>query len=216
MINFGIRIINYAFGSSLALLAYLFVKPEWSRLNEELKIKMGVLVPKVADDLGFLPSALVACEDIRFFEHRGADLYSIVRASIRLAQGRSVEGASTITQQLVRVYTNDYRLSIHRKIREILLATLVDIHFSKQDQIRLYLHRAYFGWRMNGLTQAASRLEYPSPYSIEHAAEIAARLKYPEPEFLSPQRKRQISYRAAFIIGNLEKGRNVYGNSKTI
>lgn len=216
MNNLGIRTLNYAFGFVVSFFAFLCVRSDWQRLSDGIKTKMRVLGPKLNDDLGHLPAALVVCEDIRFFEHRGVDLYSIFRASIRFVRGRSVEGASTITQQLVRVYTDDYHFSLRRKVREILLATLVDLHFSKQDQIRLYLHKAYFGWRMNGLTQAAGRLMYPAPYAIEHAAEIAARLKYPEPEFPSPQRQRQITCRAAFIMGMLEKLRNTYGNSKTL
>jgi membrane carboxypeptidase/penicillin-binding protein len=216
VINFGIRVVNYALGAALSVLAYLIVRSAWRSLNTRLQTEKIALGQKINEDLGFLPAALIVCEDIRFFEHRGADLYSITRAATRFASGRSLEGASTITQQLVRVYTKDHRFSLRRKTREILLATLVDRHFSKQDQIRLYIHRAYFGWRMNGIIQAANRLGYAPPYSIEQAAEVAARLKYPEPECPSPQRQRKIAYRAEFIQTKLKKVRKLNGNSPSL
>lgn len=206
MNNFGISIANYVFGRALSVVARFLVRSNWIRLYADLRRERDAFESKLDADLGLLPDALVVCEDIRFYEHRGVDLYSIARATTRIVLGHSLEGASTLTQQLVRVYTQDYRFSLRRKVKEILLATLVDRHFSKQDQIRLYLCRAYFGWRMNGVTQAKHRLGYSSPYSAEHAAEIAARLKYPEPEFPSPQMQTKIANRAKYILAMLEQG----------
>lgn len=195
-----IRILNSVFGVSIRVLALVCVRSKWHLLLIQLRNKTQSTDYLDCHNLGFLPAALIACEDARFLEHNGVDFYSIIRATVRLLLKHSVEGASTITQQLVRVYTRDYRFSLHRKMVEVLLATLVDRHFSKEDQIRLYLIRAYFGWRMNGLTQATHRLQYTRPYSIEQAAEIAARLKYPEPEVCSIKRRQQIDKRVKHVM----------------
>ncbi len=205
MFKFSIRLINYLLGYGLAHVALICVGERWKNLHKDLLNQIISLGELSNDDVGFLSETLVVCEDVRFFEHSGVDLYAIARASTRFVLKESIEGASTITQQLVRVYTKDYRFEIGRKLREILLATLVDKHFSKQDQIRLYLHRAYFGWRMNGLSQALARLKYSFPLSPEQSAEISARLKYPEPEFPSKQRKQQIAFRVEFILETLKK-----------
>ena len=63
-------------------------------------------------------------------------------------------GASTINQQLVRVLTNRYERTFKRKVKEILLASLVARAIPKTDIPGIYLSVAYFGWRMNGLVQA--------------------------------------------------------------
>ena len=144
--------------------------------------------------------ALVAGEDHRFFQHCGVDCKAILRACIRAARGMKIEGASTITQQLVRVLTQRYDRSVRRKVREILLACVLDRTLSKDAQLIYYLHVAYFGWRMNGIRQAMNRLGISTHMTEEQAAQIIARLKYPEPKHASPELSARIASRAAYIV----------------
>jgi membrane peptidoglycan carboxypeptidase len=208
-IAYSIRTINSGFGFVLRVSARVLIRSKWTRLHDQLRSERQSFAYPTCSDMGVLPAALVACEDNRFFEHRGVDLYSVVRACVRLASRHSIEGASTITQQLVRVYTNDYQFNLQRKLREVLLATLVDRHFSKEDQINLYLARAYFGWRMNGLRQVSDRLGYSPPYSAQQAAEIVARLKYPEPEIIGPRRGLQIANRVQHVLSLIRNSEQV-------
>jgi len=206
-IAYSIRTTNSGFGFVLRASARVFVRSKWIKLHEQLLLERRRIVFQEGVARGMLSVALVACEDNRFLEHRGIDFYSIVRACVRFSSRHSIEGASTITQQLVRVYTKDYQFNLQRKLREVLLATLVDSHFSKEDQISLYLARAYFGWRMSGLKQVSDRLGYCPPYSAHQAAEIVSRLKYPEPRITGTKRSHQIANRVQHVlslIGNSE------------
>lgn len=184
-----------------------FFMDQWQVLRNDLLARKAVARNLLPLDLGHLPIALVVCEDKRFFSHYGVDVYSVARALHRAMTRRSTEGASTITQQLVRVYTHDYRYSLARKVKEIALATLADEILTKDEQIRLYLLEAYFGWRMNGLLQITHRLDYPMPFSTRHAAEIVARLKYPEPCTPSNTRCKQIGARVNHILALIDKDR---------
>ena len=188
--------------------ARLFFGTQWRSLKESLLSSKPLADSSIPLDLGHLPTALVACEDKRFHSHCGVDIYSIGRALFRAITRRSTEGASTITQQLVRVYSGDYRYSVGRKIKEIALATLADELLTKNEQVRLYLYRAYFGWKMNGLSQATYRLGCAAPFSETDAAEIVARLKYPEPHNSSPARKSQIQARVSHILELTKEGRS--------
>lgn len=177
-----------------------FFVSQWEPLKASFLTSKPLVDSSIPSDLGHLPAALVACEDKRFLSHRGIDIYSIARALFRATTRRSTEGASTITQQLVRVYSGDYRYSVRRKLKEIALATIADELLTKNEQIRLYLYKAYFGWKMNGLNQAAQRLGYSAPFSKTDAAEIVARLKYPEPHNPSGARRSQIQARVRHIL----------------
>jgi len=90
--------------------------------------------------------AVVCAEDRRYFSHSGVSYLSIIRAIYRRHGG-----ASTINMQLVRVVTGRYEISISRKLREIIIATIIDIKYSKIDILRAYLGYSYYGSNINGL-----------------------------------------------------------------
>lgn len=198
--------VNYLAATFGRIAARLFFATQWRPLRESLLSSKLLADSSIPPDLGHLPVALVACEDKRFHSHRGVDIYSIGRALFRAITCRNTEGASTITQQLVRVYSGDYRYSVRRKIKEIALATLADELLTKNEQIRLYLYKAYFGWKMNGLSQTTHRLGCTAPFSKTDAAEIVARLKYPEPHNPSAARKSQIEARVSHILALTKEG----------
>jgi penicillin-binding protein 1A len=144
---------------------------------------------------------LVAGEDHRFYSHQGVDFIAIVRAIWKRFRFNIIEGASTIEQQLVRVLTGNYERRLKRKIKEIMLATLLSRAFPKEDMAKIYLTIAYYGWRMNGFKQACIRLKLnPRNITVTQAASLVARLKYPEPQNPSSARTLQIYNRVHYIL----------------
>jgi len=101
--------------------------------------------------------AVVAIEDRRFYEHRGVDLYRIAGASWKnYKEGRIIQGASTITQQMVGLAKLDRREKTwERKIKEALLALKVEQEYSKDEILALYLNWVYFGSGAYGIEAAA-------------------------------------------------------------
>jgi membrane peptidoglycan carboxypeptidase len=191
-----IGLANIAGAALLRPVALIVYQKEWHHLQSRLNASIATAS---ALQLDTVEEVLVVAEDKRFRQHRGIDLYGIARAIFRLLLKRKLEGASTITQQLVRVYTGDYRLTVTRKLKEVLLATLVDIAYSKHLQVQMYLLQAYFGWRMNGVRQAANRLGYRFPLRVHEAAQLIARLKHPEPKTARPELLAKIAHRANLI-----------------
>jgi penicillin-binding protein 1A len=100
--------------------------------------------------------AFVAAEDGSFFEHTGIDYVSIVRAAFaNLREGGIAQGASTITQQMVKSLLLTPERTYKRKMREIILARRIEQQFSKDEILFLYLNQIYFGNAAWGIGQAA-------------------------------------------------------------
>jgi penicillin-binding protein 1A len=100
--------------------------------------------------------AFVAAEDGSFFEHKGIDYSSIIRAAIaNLRQGGIAQGASTITQQTVKSLLLTPERTYKRKMREIILSRRIEQKFSKEEILYLYLNQIYFGNSAWGIGQAA-------------------------------------------------------------
>ncbi len=100
--------------------------------------------------------ALVAIEDTTFFEHPGINIDAIFRAAIKvLRAGKAVEGASTITQQLVKnmLLTREKKLS--RKIKEAIYALKIERFLTKEQILERYLNEIYFGHGYYGIKTAA-------------------------------------------------------------
>jgi len=123
--------------------------------------------------------AVITIEDKRYFDHAGIDFYSILRALVKNTRAKRIEGASTITQQLVRNTLNKREITIKRKINEILLSTLVSKEFSKEEIINAYLCTYNFN-NCIGVYSLCSKENYNiNNLSNNEAAQIAARFKYP-------------------------------------
>ena len=100
--------------------------------------------------------ALVAIEDTAFFEHKGLNYEAIFRAVIKVIEARSfVEGASTITQQLVKNTVLTREKKIIRKIKEALLAFKVESELTKEQILERYLNHVYFGSGYYGIRTAS-------------------------------------------------------------
>ncbi|MBX4336105.1 transglycosylase domain-containing protein [Bartonella raoultii] len=104
----------------------------------------------------YVIKAVLATEDRRFFDHWGIDFYGLTRAISHNMQAKgSVQGGSTLTQQLAKnlFLTNERTLT--RKIKEAYLALWLELNFSKKQILQLYLDRAYMGGNNFGITAAA-------------------------------------------------------------
>ena len=100
--------------------------------------------------------AVIAVEDVRFFEHPGLDYIGMLRAAwTNIRRGGKVEGASTITQQLARSLFLSSERTFDRKVRELILAYQMERVLTKDKILELYLNQIYFGQGAYGVASAA-------------------------------------------------------------
>jgi penicillin-binding protein 1A len=100
--------------------------------------------------------ALLAIEDTTFFEHPGVNIDAIFRAAIKVIKaGRAVEGASTITQQLVKNMLLSREKKLSRKIKEAIYAIKLERSLTKEQILERYLNEIYFGHGYYGIKTAA-------------------------------------------------------------
>lgn len=126
-----------------------------------------------------LTNSLLLIEDKRFRQHKGVDFYSIIRAIVRNSTTNRLEGASTIVQQLIRNISNDREINIHRKLNEIILASLIDKSYSKKEILFAYFDTYIFD-NCIGVFSLCKLENYDiDNLSVKQSAEIAARFKYP-------------------------------------
>ena len=104
----------------------------------------------------YIPRAVVAVEDGRFYEHSGIDPMGIMRAMVtNIKAGRMVEGGSTLTQQLVKVLYLSPERKLKRKVKEVIIAYRLDRDLSKEKILELYLNQVNFGRGAYGIQAAA-------------------------------------------------------------
>lgn len=161
------------------LSAYLIVKSVHSSLPKLITVKdyEPLLVSQVFDRKGKkigeffrerrtlvpydkipknLVNAFLAAEDDQFFQHKGINPQAIFRAALaNLRAGRSVQGGSTITQQVAKTLLLSSEKTLTRKLRDILLAIEMEKNLSKEEILYLYLNQIYFGQGAYGVEQAA-------------------------------------------------------------
>jgi penicillin-binding protein 1A len=153
----------------------------------------------------WLPKAVLATEDRRFYDHYGVDIIGLGRATLaNLRARRVVQGGSTITQQLAKNVFLTTERSYKRKVQEVLLAFWLEHRFTKNQILTIYLNRVYLGAGTFGVEAAARRyFDKPArtltPYE---AATIAGLLKAPSRYAPSadPERSKQ---RTAEVLDNL-------------
>ena len=111
------------------------------------------------DDLpDYVPQAFLAIEDRRFYEHEGVDRMAVVRAILaNMRAGETVQGGSTISQQLARNLFLNRRQTLNRKLREMVLASRIERRLTKDEILELYLNRVYLGEQAYGIDAAARR-----------------------------------------------------------
>ncbi|MCR5610704.1 MAG: transglycosylase domain-containing protein [Clostridiales bacterium] len=114
-------------------------------------------------------NAFVSAEDARFYTHTGVDLYRIFGAAwADLKAGDYVQGASTISQQLIKLSHLSREKTLDRKLEEAVLATELEKHYSKDEIMEMYLNYVYFGGGFYGIEAASMG------YFGIHACELSA------------------------------------------
>jgi penicillin-binding protein 1B len=140
-----------------------------------------------------LPAALKAVEDRKFDTHHGVDPAAIARAVwANIKAGGIAQGASTLTQQLVRSYflTTDQTLS--RKLREAVMAIALELHFTKADLMNAYINEIYLGQDGQRAVHGfglASRFYFGKPLAELDLSEVALLVAVVRgPSFYDPRR----------------------------
>ncbi len=130
-----------------------------------------------------LQRAVIAVEDIRFYQHSGIDLIGTVRAAYSNSLNKdSIQVGSTITQQLVKNIFLTPKRSLKRKFVEALLAVKVENKYSKDKILEKYLNQIYFGNRAYGIEKAAKRYfaKTALELNLAEASLLAGLIKAPE------------------------------------
>ncbi len=130
----------------------------------------------------YLPQAVIATEDRRFYNHSGIDIIGVARAMVtNIKAGRVVQGGSTISQQAAKNLFLTPERTFKRKYQELLLAFWLEQKFTKDQILTIYLNRVYLGSGTYGVDAAARKyFGVPAPkLTVFQAAIIAGLLKAP-------------------------------------
>lgn len=158
-------------------------------------------VPKMVID------AFLATEDVRFREHIGVDFRALARASVaQLTGGWGSQGASTITQQLVKLSFLTPEKTVKRKVQEIYLALQLEQKFTKDEILQMYLNRIFFGHNAYGI-QAAAQTYFGKDVKDLNLAEAAMLAGIPQaPSRYSPIRNPEAAkQRREHVLENMSR-----------
>ncbi len=150
---------------------------------------------------GYVPDAVIAIEDRRYYRHSGIDIRGILRSLVvDIRAGAFVQGGSTLTQQLAKNLFLTPERTLTRKLREAMLAFWLEASFSKDELLTVYLNRVYFGSGTYGVEAAAQKFFGRSARSISvyEAALLAGLLK--APSRLNPISDAQAAHERALVV----------------
>jgi penicillin-binding protein 1A len=144
---------------------------------------------RLSEMSAYIPKAVIAIEDRRFYSHFGIDPIGLGRAVVtNLMHGRFSQGGSTLTQQLAKNLFLKPDRTLERKVQEVLLSLWLEHKHTKDEILAMYLNRVYFGSGAYGVEAASRRYFGKSArdVSLSEAALLAGLLK--APSRLSPAR----------------------------
>lgn len=160
------------------------------------------------DDIAtVLVQAIVAAEDDQFFDHKGINYWSIIRAAIKNVRSFEIrQGGSTITQQVVKSLLLTPERKFSRKIKEAILALRIEKHLSKGEILTLYLNQIYFGNRAYGI-EAASRAYFGKSAFELNLSEASLLAGLPKaPSYYSPFRNlERAKERQKYVLSRMYK-----------
>jgi penicillin-binding protein 1A len=149
----------------------------------------------------YIPEAVVAIEDRRFYSHFGIDPIGLTRAMVtNIIGGHFSQGGSTLTQQLAKNLFLKPDRTLERKVQEVLLALWLEHKHSKDQILQMYLNRVYFGSGAYGVEAASRRYFGKSArdVTLAEAALLAGLLK--APSRLSPARDPKAAEERAQLV----------------
>ena len=143
------------FGTYKAKYSYVILSAEDKILSKlSRKFEINDKKQKIPFLLKF---SFLSAEDKRFLSHNGIDLIGLSRALlINFKSGYLREGGSTITQQVARLIFLNNELSFRRKIKEIFISLILDLRFSKEQILKIYLNNIYLGSGAYGVNEASN------------------------------------------------------------
>ncbi len=127
-------------------------------------------------------NAFISIEDKRFYSHNGVDFRGLFRALLsNIKSGSFKEGASTISQQLIKNTHLSSNKTLNRKLAEVKLALELEKYYTKDEILEKYLNTIYFGDNCYGITNASKHYFNKSPesLSINESAVLAGLIKAP-------------------------------------
>ncbi|WP_371381658.1 transglycosylase domain-containing protein [Sporomusa aerivorans] len=169
-------------------------KNAWVRIHRVIFLKNAVdakLDKKSYVRLSDIPlamqQAIIAVEDSRFYQHTGFDVEGILRAVlVNMQTGAYAEGGSTITQQLIKNLFLSQERTLGRKVEEFVLAIGIELQYSKEEILEMYLNTIYFGSGAYGIGQASAIYFGKPPFHL-NLAECAMLAGLPNaPSLTSP------------------------------
>jgi penicillin-binding protein 1A len=163
----------------------------------------------------YIPQAVMAIEDRRFYSHFGVDPMGLGRAVLgNLTQGRFNQGGSTLTQQLAKNLFLKPDRTIERKVQELLLAFWLEHEHTKDQILEMYLNRVYFGSGAYGVEAASRRYFGKSArdVTLSEAALLAGLLK--APSRLSPARDPAAAEARAQLVLGAMRQENMIGDQE--
>ncbi|MDY6803947.1 MAG: transglycosylase domain-containing protein [Cyanobacteriota bacterium] len=180
------------------------LRPSYGNAHYELN--------RISKFSGYLPDALIASEDSRFYWHLGVDPVGVLRALVtNLREDEIRQGGSTLTQQLARSLFRSYvgtDYSAARKVREAIVAMKLEAFYTKEQLLLTYLNKVYLGFELYGFEDAARFYFDKSArdLSLGEAATLVGIL--PAPNSFNPVQdyKKAISQRDGVIYRMLQLG----------
>lgn len=159
----------------------------------------------------FVRNCFLAAEDSTFYSHPGIDLISIARASFKnLQSGSSRQGASTITQQVVKNLLLTPQKDIRRKLKEAILSYRLEKVFSKDQILEIYLNQMFFGNSAYGIKAAAKVYFHKEldQITLAEAAMLAGLLKAPS-KYSPISNRKQALNRQRYVLTQMLENRFV-------
>jgi len=164
---------------------------------------------KLAELPPYVPQAFLAIEDKRFYAHRGIDRQALMRAAAaNMTAGRTVQGGSTITQQLVKNLFLTPDRTVRRKVQEMILASRIERQLRKDDILEMYLNRVYLGDQAYGVDAAARKFfgKSAAELSLPEAAMLAGLPKAPSRSAPTENFKAAKDRQALVLLSMVEAG----------
>ncbi|MDR7221147.1 transglycosylase domain-containing protein [Aminobacter aminovorans] len=163
----------------------------------------------------YIPQAVIAIEDKRFYSHFGFDPIGLARAvSTRFLNGRFTQGGSTLTQQLAKNLFLKPDRTLERKVQEVLLAMWLEQKHTKDQILEMYLNRVFFGSGSYGVEAASRRYFGKSSrdVTLAEAALLAGLLK--APSRLSPARDPKAAGDRAQLVLSAMRDQGMIGDKE--